>query len=202
MPATSKPSDVAMPASLADPCGRQYKIAEKLGKGGFAVCYRADIDGRSFALKVSHTSDMNEKLREKMITELQIHSKVRHANIIQFHRAFSVEENTYIQLEICTNGTLKEMLAARSRISMPETRRFGMQLCGALHYLHSRRVIHRDIKTANILLDEKTRLGVKIVPQHGKTGRQDVRRMQQSALTVLQSVTMRLPDAKLVLPHV
>lgn len=144
-----------MPVEVSDDTGRQYKIAEKLGKGGFAVCYRTEITGQQFALKVSRTNEMNEKLRDKLITELQIHSKVRHANIVQFHRAFSVQDNTYITLELCPNGTLKEMLANRGRISMPETRRFGLQLCGALHYLHSKRVIHRDIKTANILLDDQ-----------------------------------------------
>ena len=143
------------PTTIADCGGSQYKVFDKLGKGGFAVCYRTEVNGQSLALKVSRTNEMNEKLRDKLITELQIHSKVRHANIVQFYRAFSVQDNTYIALELCTNGTLKEMLGNRGRISMPETRRFGLQLCGALHYLHSKRVIHRDIKTANILLDDQ-----------------------------------------------
>ena len=148
-------ANMLMPTTISDCGGSQYKVFDKLGKGGFAVCYRTEVNGQSFALKVSRTNELNEKLRDKLITELQIHSKVRHANIVQFHRAFSVQDNTYIALELCTNGTLKEMLGNRGRISMPETRRFGLQLCGALHYLHSKRVIHRDIKTANILLDDQ-----------------------------------------------
>jgi hypothetical protein len=144
-----------VPTSVKDPAGRQYSMGRKLGKGGFAICHQAQVGTESIALKVVRTVSMAQKVQDKFLTELQIHSKVRHNHIVGFHRAFTVEDNTYIALELCTQGSLKEMITTRGRISMPEIRRFGLQLCGALHFLHSRSVVHRDIKSANILLDEQ-----------------------------------------------
>ena len=79
---------------------------------------------------------------------------MRHPNIVEFHRAFTFEDNTYIVLELCPNGSLKDMVQNRRCLSLPEVRRYGVQLCGAIKYLHARGVIHRDLKMGNIFLDE------------------------------------------------
>ena len=79
---------------------------------------------------------------------------MRHPNIVEFHRAFTFEDNTYIVLELCPNGSLKDMVQNRRCLSLPEVRRYGIQLCGAIKYLHARGVIHRDLKMGNIFLDE------------------------------------------------
>ena len=86
-------------------------------------------------------------------SELQIHSKLQHPNVVDFVRAFTSEQETFIVLGLCRNGSLKDMLFARKSLSLPEVRRFGLQLLGALHYVHSRSVIHRDVKAANIMLE-------------------------------------------------
>ena len=137
-----------------------YETDKLLGTGGFGVCYGAKMKkgisaviSKPVALKIVKT-DMPTKVREKFLTELQIHAKMRHENIARFHRAFTLGESTYLVLEVCTNGSLKDMLKARRTLSLPEVRRFGLQICGALNYMHERSVIHRDLKTANIFLNE------------------------------------------------
>lgn len=79
---------------------------------------------------------------------------MQHPNVVDFVRAFTSEQETFIVLGICRNGSLKDMLSARRTLSLPEVRRYGLQLLGALHYVHSRSVIHRDIKAANIMLED------------------------------------------------
>lgn len=91
---------------------------------------------------------------------MQIHAKMRHPNIVEFHKAFTFKENTYVVLELCPNGTIQEMVRARKGISLPEVRRFVIQLCGAIKYMHTRNVIHRDLKMGNLFLDRE--LNVKI----------------------------------------
>ena len=78
---------------------------------------------------------------------------MHHAHIVDFHRAFTLGESTFIVLGLCANGSLKDMCASRRYLSPPEVRRFGIQICGALHYMHTRLVIHRDLKMGNIFLD-------------------------------------------------
>ncbi|MCJ1291363.1 Cell cycle serine/threonine-protein kinase cdc5/MSD2 [Xylographa carneopallida] len=168
-PPTTKPKDknhaspppkyVIQPQGLLGEPGGKYSMGRELGKGGFAICYEGTLLGQkygknsTFALKIVKAKMGLKKMEEKFRTELQIHSKMRHPNIVEFHRAFTFEENTYIVLELCPNGSLKDMVQKRRCLSLPEVRRYGIQLCGAIKYLHSRNVIHRDLKMGNIFLD-------------------------------------------------
>lgn len=66
---------------------------------------------------------------------------------------FEDDENVYMTLELCHNGSLMDMLRRRRRFSEPESRYFMVQLLGACHYMHNHQVIHRDLKLGNIFLD-------------------------------------------------
>lgn len=54
---------------------------------------------------------------------------------------------------MCPNGSLADMLKKRKCLTLPEIRRFVIQICGAVKYLHTRHVVHRDLKTGNLFLD-------------------------------------------------
>src|SRR5215469_6064781 len=90
----------------------------------------------------------------QFVTELQLHSKLHHPNIVEFYRAFSFEQNTYVVLELCENGSLADVIRKRKYLTMPEIRRYIIQTCGAVKYLHHRNIIHRDLKTGNLFLDK------------------------------------------------
>jgi len=94
------------------------------------------------------------------VTELQIHSKLLHPNIVEFYRAFSFELNTYVVLELCENGSLADAIKKRKYFTMPEIRRFMIQTCGAIKYLHHRNIVHRDLKTGNLFLDKDMNIKV------------------------------------------
>ncbi|OAL73214.1 plk/plk-unclassified protein kinase [Trichophyton violaceum] len=150
--ATPPPPEVKEPG----PCGEEYEIGSFLGKGGFAVCYEGKLvrNGRIFAMKVVKSEMQQKKMEEKFRTELQIHSKMKHPNIVTFHRAFSFRKNIYVVLELCPNGSVMDMVKKRKFLSLPEVRRFMVQLCGAVKYLHKRHVAHRDLKMGNLFLDQ------------------------------------------------
>ncbi len=79
---------------------------------------------------------------------------MHHPHIVEFHRAFTYAESTYVVLELCNNGSLMEMVKHRKFLSEPEVRRYVIQICGAIKYLHYKNVIHRDLKMGNIFLDD------------------------------------------------
>lgn len=87
-------------------------------------------------------------------TELQIHSKMRQVNIVQFFRAFSFESSTYLVLELCPNGSLMDMVKRRKGVTEPEVRFYAVQIAGAIKYMHAKGIIHRDLKMGNIFLDK------------------------------------------------
>ncbi|KAF2675088.1 kinase-like protein [Microthyrium microscopicum] len=154
------------PRIVREPNGIQYLTADQLGKGGFAICYRAETcenhqpSGKIVALKIVKSQMEPQKLAQKFVTELQLHSKIHHPNIVEFHRAFSFEKSTYVVLEICDNGSLADALKKRKFFSMPEIRRFIIQICGAIKYLHHRNIVHRDLKTGNLFLDSDMNIKV------------------------------------------
>ncbi len=105
--------------------GETYSVGKKLGKGGFAVCFEGIIrkDSKRFALKVVKAKVEQKKMMEKFRTELQIHAKMQHPNIVEFLRAFTHDSHTYVILELCSNGSLTDMVKARGCLSLPEERR-------------------------------------------------------------------------------
>ncbi|KIW22952.1 uncharacterized protein PV07_11193 [Cladophialophora immunda] len=152
------------PPSITEPGSspETYIMGKKLGKGGFAVCFegKSKTTFEVFALKVVKAKVEQKKMMEKFRTELQIHAKMHHPNIVEFLRAFTIDEHTYVVLQMCPNGSLTEMVKARSCLSLPEVRRYMIQICGGVKYMHKRSVIHRDLKMGNIFLD--ARMNIKI----------------------------------------
>ncbi|KAH7408224.1 P-loop containing nucleoside triphosphate hydrolase protein [Phaeosphaeria sp. MPI-PUGE-AT-0046c] len=148
------------PEVVRDPEGLHYETGPQLGKGGFAICHRAKLLGHdhlgssTVALKIVKSKMEPPKLAQKFVTELQIHSKLSHPNIVEFYRAFSFETSTYVVLELCENGSLADAIKKRKYFTMPEIRRFMIQTCGAIKYLHQRNIVHRDLKTGNLFLDK------------------------------------------------
>ncbi|KAH8675980.1 serine/threonine protein kinase [Xylariales sp. PMI_506] len=132
--------------------GAAYQVGKMLGKGGFAVCYEGTLNKRRYALKIVK-SKMPPKMEQKFQTELQIHSKMKHQNIVQFLRAFSFEKCTYLILELCPNGSLMDMVKRRKGLTEPEVRFYSVQIAGAIKYMHAKGIIHRDLKMGNIFLD-------------------------------------------------
>ena len=80
--------------------------------------------------------------------------------MVAFYRAFSFHTSTYVVLELCPNGSLADMLKKRKYLTLPEIRRFVIQICGAVKYLHHRHIVHRDLKTGNLFLDENMNVKV------------------------------------------
>lgn len=142
--------------------GIDYRRGVFLGEGGFARCFQMkDAQGKIYAAKtVAKALIKNEKTKTKLLLEIKIHKSLKHANIVNFVDCFEDDVNVYILLEICPNQSLMELLKTRKRLTEPEVRFFMVQIVGAIKYLHSRRVIHRDLKLGNIFFDPDMRLKI------------------------------------------
>ena len=89
----------------------------------------------------------------QLYAEIKIHKALDHCNIVRFVDCFEDEENVYMTLELCPNGSLMSMLHRRRVFTEPEARFFMVQLIGGCHYMHTHQVIHRDLKLGNLFLD-------------------------------------------------
>lgn len=89
------------------------------------------------------------------MSEIRIHRSLHHPNIVGFEHFFEDSENVYILLELCHNQTLNELLKRRKRLVELEVQCYVMQIVAGLKYLHSHRVIHRDLKLGNLFLTDR-----------------------------------------------
>ncbi len=89
------------------------------------------------------------------MSEIRIHRSLHHTNIVAFEHFFEDTENVYILLEMCQNQTLNELLKRRKRLTELEVQCYLVQIISGLKYLHSHRVIHRDLKLGNLFLTDK-----------------------------------------------
>ncbi|CAD8113364.1 unnamed protein product [Paramecium sonneborni] len=140
---------------------RRYQKGKILGKGGFAKCYEVtSIESKKvLAAKIIAKSTLKKgRTKAKLITEIKLHKSLHHQNIVQFEDVFEDNENVYILLELCQNQTLNELLKRRRRISQIEVQCYLKQLIGALKYIHSHRVLHRDLKLGNLFINDKMEL--------------------------------------------
>ena len=142
---------------------RKYTKGRFLGKGGFAKCYEliCQDNNKIFAAKMLPLSDIKtERQKQKLLTEIKIHKSLHHQQIVAFEHYFKDNTNVYILLELCQNQTLNELFERRKKLSEVEVQCYIVQLIRALQYLHSHRVIHRDLKLGNLFLNDKMELKV------------------------------------------
>jgi serine/threonine protein kinase/predicted Zn-dependent protease len=131
-----------------------YKILEKLGEGGMGVVYKAQdtrLD-RIVALKFlpQHlTSDSVEK--ERFIHEAKAASALNHPNITTIHEIDEFEGQMFIVMEYCEGKTLKQIIE-KETLFIRKVLDIGIQICEGLTIAHEKGIVHRDIKSANIML--------------------------------------------------
>ncbi|KAF9261697.1 Pkinase-domain-containing protein [Marasmius fiardii PR-910] len=152
----TKTAPPSPPQLIRDKSGYlQFQRLGFLGEGGFARVYEVkDARGSRVACKVvTKTSLKTKKAKTKLYAEIKIHRSLEHPNVVQFQECFEDDENVYMTLELCTSGSLMDLLRRRKRFTEPEARFFLVQLIGACHYMHTHQVIHRDLKLGNLFLD-------------------------------------------------
>ena len=142
---------------------RKYAKGKLLGRGGFARCYEfiCQDNNRVFAAKVVNKQNLvKDRQKQKLRTEIKIHKSLHHNQVVAFEHNFEDEENVYMLLEVCQNQTLNELLKRRVKLSEIEVQCYIIQLIKGLQYLHSHKIIHRDLKLGNLFLTDKLELKI------------------------------------------
>ncbi|KAF9688274.1 hypothetical protein SADUNF_Sadunf02G0180600 [Salix dunnii] len=133
-----------------------FSLANKIGQGGFGAVYYAELRGEKAAIK-----KMDMQASKEFFAELKVLTNVHHLNLLRLI-GYCVEGSLFLVYEFIENGNLSEHLRGSEKDPLPWSRRVQIALDSArgLEYIHEHTVpvyIHRDIKSANILIDKNFR---------------------------------------------
>ncbi|HZF20059.1 MAG TPA: protein kinase [Burkholderiales bacterium] len=129
-----------------------YRVVSKIGRGGSSIVYLAEreSDQQQVVLKILDAiAGLDEILLQRFVQEFDIISSINHPNVVKIYdRGFS-DRHAYIAMEYFPNGSLIEVI--RQGLTGRQALSLLAQAASALREVHSRGVIHRDIKPGNLM---------------------------------------------------
>jgi serine/threonine protein kinase/tetratricopeptide (TPR) repeat protein len=139
---------------------RQYRITQRLGAGAMGEVYLAEDTrlGRPVALKFAQDAlATGAEMRDQLLREARAASALRSSNIAAIYDIVEDEGAVFIVMEYAEGEALSKRLE-RGALSIAEAVEIGLQIADALDEAHSRGVVHRDVKTANLIIDDRGRV--------------------------------------------
>ena len=139
-----------------------YEIVGEIGRGGMGVVYRA-VDphiGRPVAVKIIRLGDISdpeeqEQLRGRLFREARAAGILKHGGIVTIYYVGEERGVAFIAMECVSGPTLEELLLADTPLEKERIRQILRETAAALDYAHRKGIIHRDVKPANIMLEEE-----------------------------------------------
>lgn len=140
----------------------KINLSDELSRGSYGVVYKGYMEGNTYAIKVEDFVAGQEQTN--MLIELSLLQSLSHPRVVQFCGASYVSKSlaagakVMVLMELCENGAMREFLQ-RPLFSSPSKRSWNvlLRLCSdvaeGLDFLHQKKIVHRDVKTTNILVD-------------------------------------------------
>ena len=155
----------------------KYRIVAVLGQGGFGITYKGEhtMLGTTVAIKEffmkgacerdensthvttsQSNSELASRFRTKFLKEAKTLAVLKHPNIIRVFDVFEDNGTAYYVMDYIEGNNLSDIVEGKGRLSEPLALKYIRQVANALNYLHQKKLLHLDVKPANILLDKNT----------------------------------------------
>ena len=134
-----------------------YKILKKLGEGGMGVVYLAEDTKlkREVAIKfLPHQISLNDEERKRFEIEAQAAASLNHLNIATIHAIEEFEDQMFIVMEYIDGKELKSVVEMNHDVPLPinDDINYAIQIAEGLEAAHKKGIIHRDIKSSNVMI--------------------------------------------------
>eukprot|EP01119_Soliformovum_irregulare_P019522 TRINITY_DN619_c0_g1_i1.p1 TRINITY_DN619_c0_g1~~TRINITY_DN619_c0_g1_i1.p1 ORF type:complete len:554 (+),score=199.42 TRINITY_DN619_c0_g1_i1:14-1675(+) len=137
-----------------------YKKAEFTGKGGFGRVYYAKTVKDKSSVAIKKMPFVTPKEKRMNLDEIAVLNYCNHPNIVKYHRSFVFEDETAVVMEYMEGGSLSEAVKTYS-FEESHIAYVAQEMLNGIIYLHKNNLVHRDLKSANVMLT--TRGDVKLI---------------------------------------
>ena len=138
-----------------------FIIEGKLGSGSFGTVYRAERirDNTTYVIKTISIGELSLDEQMDAINEVKLLASVESPHVVKYFDSFVESDTLYIVMEFCDRGDLKQLLKRKknkNENALESTRTWSLflQICLGLYDIHRQKVLHRDMKTANVFLSK------------------------------------------------
>ena len=146
-------------------CFNDFEFLRTLGKGAFGTVYlvRRKLNNKQYALKSIIMEKLKEPEQQNRVNEIRILASISHPNIIGYKEAFLNEKNKTLNIvmEYCDDGDLetkiKNMKRNKQKFEESLIWYYAIQIIKGLKFLHDKKILHRDLKCANIFLTKENK---------------------------------------------
>ena len=172
---------------------RRFRVEDVIGRGGMAIVYRAfDLKShQTVALKVLREEyEDDPEYKERFKREIEVNKKLNHPNVVNSLDAGFVSGISYIAFEYVDGQTLKDIITENGRMDQEEAVHCALSILAALSHAHQRGIIHRDVKSQNVMI---TRNGQVKIADFGIAGLADTKTLTSDG-NVMGSVHYFSPE--------
>ena len=138
-----------------------FTVVDKVGEGGFGEVYRArdDLLDRDVALKLLRPHLRSRPgARENLLWEARTLARIRHPNVLTIYAVLEHEDQLILVTEFIDGESFEQRVDRAGPLTARETAATGIEICKALRAVHDADLVHRDLKTANILREQTGRI--------------------------------------------
>ncbi|KAL1811621.1 hypothetical protein DCAR_0623741 [Daucus carota subsp. sativus] len=134
---------------------QQLKFECKVASGSYGDLYKGTYRSQEVAIKVLKVERVNAEMQREFAQEVYIMRKVRHKNVVQFIGACTKPPSLCIVTEYMSGGSVYDYLHKhKGTFKLPSLLKVAIDISKGMNYLHQNNIIHRDLKAANLLMDE------------------------------------------------
>ena len=138
---------------------KKYEVLGVVGEGAYGIVYKCRNKETDKFVAIKKFKEIEDKLVQKtMKRELKMLQMLKHDNVVDFQEAFIYKENLFLVFEYVEKNLLEVLEKYPEGLNPKLIRSFVFQMCKAVHYLHMKNIIHRDVKPENLLVDENMNL--------------------------------------------